>query len=227
MTLHLISHHLCPYVQRAAIALAEKGVSFQRTDIDLSNKPAWFLDISPLGKTPVLIVGDTPVFESAVILEFLEDTQAPALHPSDPLERAQHRGWIEFASSILNDIAGLYNASDHGTFVDKCASLAKKFARLEDEIGDGPFFFGSAFSLVDAAFGPVFRYFDTIDTVVEPGLFVGAPKVSEWRKLLAARPSVQAAVAADYQLRLREFLLKRDSEISSLLQKKSQKQSVY
>jgi glutathione S-transferase len=51
MTAHLklISHKLCPYVQRAVIALTEKGVSFERIDIDLANKPDWFLAISPLG----------------------------------------------------------------------------------------------------------------------------------------------------------------------------------
>ena len=74
--LKLISHKLCPYVQRAVIALTEKGVPFERIDIDLANKPDWFLKISPLGKTPVLVVGDKAIFESAVILEYLEETQA-------------------------------------------------------------------------------------------------------------------------------------------------------
>ena len=55
----LVSHALCPYVQRAAIVLAEKGVAFERRDIDLSNKPAWFLALSPLGKTPVLSLSFT------------------------------------------------------------------------------------------------------------------------------------------------------------------------
>src|SRR4051812_13364367 len=83
-SLKLVSHKLCPYVQRAVIALMEKGVPFERVDIDLANKPDWFLAISPLGKTPVLQVGDTAVFESAVILEYLEETQPNALHPADP-----------------------------------------------------------------------------------------------------------------------------------------------
>ena len=74
--LKLISHKLCPYVQRAVIALTEKGVAFERVDIDLAAKPDWFLKLSPLGKTPVLLVGEVPIFESAVILEYLEETQA-------------------------------------------------------------------------------------------------------------------------------------------------------
>src|SRR6266576_319478 len=94
--LRLISHKLCPYVQRAVIALTEKSVAFERIDIDLANKPDWFVAISPLGKTPVLQVGNTAIFESAVILEYLEETQSKPLHPADALVRAEHRAWIEF-----------------------------------------------------------------------------------------------------------------------------------
>src|SRR6201981_2113179 len=106
--LKLISHKLCPYVQRAVIALTEKGVAFERIDVDLANKPDWFLKITPLGKTPVLLVGEHAIFESAVILEYLEETQAHPLHPADALMRAEHRAWIEFGSAVLDDIAAFY-----------------------------------------------------------------------------------------------------------------------
>ena len=132
--LTLISHKLCPYVQRAVIVLTEKGVPFERRDVDLANKPDWFLRLSPLGKTPVLLVGDTAIFESAVIVEYLEDTQSPALHPADPLERAEHRAWIEFGSAILNDIAGLYGAPDEASFTVKVTALRTKFARVEERL---------------------------------------------------------------------------------------------
>src|SRR3569623_178071 len=106
--LTLVSHHLCPYVQRAAIALAEKGVAYERVYVDLADKPDWFKALSPLGKTPVLKVGATAIFESAVILEYLEETQPHPLHPKDALRRAEHRSMIEFGSAILNEIWGLY-----------------------------------------------------------------------------------------------------------------------
>ena len=70
----LVSHALCPYVQRAAIVLMEKGITFERRDVDLKNKPAWFIALSPLGKTPVLQVGDEAIFESAVICEYRDCT---------------------------------------------------------------------------------------------------------------------------------------------------------
>src|SRR5262249_49317712 len=106
--LKLISHKLCPYVQRAVIALSEKGVPFERIDVDLANKPDWFLKISPLGKVPALVVAsvdeETALFESNVICEFIEETQGGVnLHPRDPLERARHRAWMEFGSAILGD----------------------------------------------------------------------------------------------------------------------------
>ena len=83
--LQLISHSLCPYVQRAAIVLAEKKQPFERINIDLAHKPDWFMAISPLGKTPVLLVDGQPIFESSVICEYLDDTIAPALHLQNAL----------------------------------------------------------------------------------------------------------------------------------------------
>jgi glutathione S-transferase len=212
--LKLISHKLCPYVQRAVIALTEKGVAFERIDIDLANKPDWFLAVSPLGKTPELLVGDVAVFESAVILEYLEETQPKPLHPADPLRRAEHRAWIEFGSAVLNDIAGFYAAADEATFKAKTAQLEQRFARLESRVAASPWFDGENFSLVDAVFGPVFRYFDVFDDVADFGILAGKPKLQGWRKALAARPSVRAAVSADYPALLRDFLDRRNSWLS-------------
>jgi glutathione S-transferase len=214
--LKLISHKLCPYVQRAVIALTEKGVPFERVDVDLANKPDWFLKISPLGKTPVLQVGDAAIFESAVILEYLEETEPKPLHPADPLRRAEHRGWIEFGSAVLNDIAGLYSAPDEAAFKAKAAQLEARFARLEARVLASPWFDGEDFSLVDAVFGPVFRYFDVFDAIGDFGILSQKPKLARWREALAARPSVRGAVSAEYPALLRDFLTRRNSWISQL-----------
>ena len=214
--LKLISHKLCPYVQRAVIALTEKGVPFERIDIDLGNKPDWFLAISPLGKTPVLQVGDRAIFESAVILEYLEETQPKPLHPDDALTRAEHRAWIEFGSTVLNDIAGFYAAQDEATFNARTAQLQQRFVRLESRVAASPWFDGERFSLVDAVFGPVFRYFDVFDDIADFGILSGKPKLARWRNSLAARPSVRNAVSADYPALLREFIERRKSWLSGL-----------
>lgn len=212
--LTLISHNLCPYVQRASISLSEKSVDFERIDIDLANKPEWFKKISPLGKTPVLKVGENAIFESAVILEYLEETQKKPLHPKDPLKRAEHRAWMEFGSAILNDIAGFYSASDKTTFDVKTADLESKFQRLEQRLRKGKYFAGSKFSLVDTVFGPIFRYFDVFDTIGDFGILANKPKVKAWRAALKARPSIKSAVSEDYETLLLNFLIKRQSYLA-------------
>mgnify|MGYP003348584615 CR=1 FL=1 len=215
--LTLVSFDLFPYVQRAAIALAEKGVLFERRVVDLVNRPGWFKAISPLGKVPLLLVDNEVLFESSVIVEYLEDTQAPALHPEDPLTRARHRAWMEFGSSILADIWTIETTADAAAFSQKQALLKQKFERLEAQLEEGPYFAGARFCLVDAVFAPVFRYFDVFDRFVALGVFDGLPKVQRWREMLAARPSVRGAVIPDYEARLEAFLRRQKSHLASLM----------
>jgi glutathione S-transferase len=220
MRLALVSHDLCPYVQRAAIALAEKGVPFERVDIDLANKPDWFLELSPLGKVPLLRVGDDVIFESAVILEYLEETQPDPLLPAAPLARARHRAMIEFGSAVLNDIWVLETTPSREMFTARAAELEKKFARLESEV-EGPWFAGERFGLVDAVFGPVFRYFDLFDRVLDHGVLADKPKIAAWRAVLAARPSVRDAVVADYPERLARFVARQNGYLAQAMERKA------
>jgi len=213
--LALVSFKLCPYVQRAAIVLHEKGIAFERRWVDLANKPEWFRAVSPLGKTPVLLVDGEAVFESAVICEFLDDVFAPRLHPRDPLERARHRSWMEFGSSVLNTIAAFYNASDARTLDARREELRSRFAQLEQVIAaKGPYFAGEDFCMVDAVFAPVFRYFEVFGALGVGGFFDGLPRVQAWREALAHRPSVRASATEDYAKLLTQFVIERGSELS-------------
>jgi glutathione S-transferase len=217
--LTLVSHHLCPYVQRAAIALLEKTVPFQRINIDLAQKPDWFLEISPLGKVPLLRIrrsdsSQEVLFESSVICEYLEETRdGPRLHPADPLTRARHRGWMEFGSSILSDLWVYETTQDPAQLDAKRTVLASRFATIEAELASGPYFAGSDFCLVDAVYAPIFRYFDVFDTIGDSGIFTGLERLKTWRKALAERPSVKAAVEEDYPERLMAFLKRHDAAL--------------
>jgi glutathione S-transferase len=207
--LTLVSFDLCPYVQRAAIVLAEKGIPFRRVDIDLADKPDWFKAISPLGKVPLLKVGEEVLFESAVIVEYLEETTEPRLHPADPLARARHRAWMEFGASMLGDIWVIETTGDEAEFTARLATLRGKFERIEALPGLGPWFAGGRFSIVDAVFAPVFRYFDTFDRIAPLGVLDGLPKVAAWRAALVERPSVKGAVVPDYHERLAAFVARQ------------------
>jgi glutathione S-transferase len=214
----LISHLLCPYVQRAVIVLEEKGMPYERIDIDLANKPAWFLKVSPLGKTPVLLVDSQPIFESAVICEYLDEITLHRMHPDAPLQRARHRAWIEFASAALNAIGALYRAPDEACLAAKVDDLRQKFLQIEVELNSAaqhlPYFAGESFCMVDAAFAPVFRYFDVLDTVCDLGVFTHTPRLNAWREALQQRDSVRKAVRTDYPALLSEFLIQRKSALS-------------
>jgi glutathione S-transferase len=164
------------------------------------------------------LAGDVPIFEPAVILEYLEETQPNPLHPGDPLERARHRAWMEFGSATLNDIAGFYSAMGENAFAAKTTVLRSKFERLENEVGTGTYFDGDRFSLVDVVFGPVFRYFETFDRIGDFGILTGLSKVGKWRHALTDRPTVNEAVLPSYPGLLRRFVARRNSRMSKILE---------
>lgn len=215
----LISNILCPYTQRAAIQLAEKGLEARRTYIDLADKPDWFIQLSPLGKVPVLRVGDAAVFETAAICEYIEEAtidRAP-MWPVHALDRARHRAWAEFASTVIADVFGFYMAPDEAAFERKRSELAGRFAQLESRLaGAGPYFDGERFGLVDAAFAPIFRLLETFDQLADFHLLQGLPATAAYRLNLAVRPSVRSAVVPDYGQVFLLYLAGRESHMARL-----------
>lgn len=145
-----------------------------------------------------------------------ESQPGPKLHPADALTRARHRGWMEFGSSILSDLWALETTKDAAVFEEKRKAITEKFGRVEEVLGDGPLFAGAGFSLVDAVYAPIFRYFDTFDQIVGLGIFTDYPKVRAWRAALAVRPSVREAVTPEYPQLLRAFLQKYEAYMLTL-----------
>ncbi len=216
----LISHTLCPYVQRAVIALEEQGIKYKRMDIDLANKPDWFKKLSPLGKVPVLVVDDdTVIFESAVISEYINEVNQGPLLASEPLAKAKQRAWIEFASNTLNNIGQLYNAPNASDFGKAQTQLKQKWQTLEENLNTEGHFNANSdeqFSLVDAAFAPLFRYLPVLEKISGQSFLQHAPKVKIWADTLQKRSSVQQAVSAKYETQLTQFIAKRDSYLGQL-----------
>ncbi|MBB4606222.1 glutathione S-transferase [Xanthomonas arboricola] len=214
-TLTLISHPLCPFVQRAAIVLLEHDVAFERVDIDLHAKPDWFLALSPTGKVPLLRIGQpdgsvATLFESVVICDYLDETSgSTSLYPRDPLQRAQQRAWIEFAAPTFADAWQFLNASDQASADTASAAFRGKLQKLEQALGQGPYFAGPTFGMVDVVFAPLLRYFGLLDPQVCQPIFAGLPRIAAWRAALAARHSVALAVGDDYAERFQQHLLKQ------------------
>ncbi len=205
----LVSFDVCPYVQRSVITLEEKGVAYDIEYIDLGDPPEWFVAASPLGKVPILFVADEVLFGSAVINEYLDET-APGrrLHPDDPLRRARDRAWIEFTSTILADRNRMQHAQTERETRERAAGVRGKLARLEEQLGDGPFFHGEELSLVDAAVAPLLqRLAWCLELAPDLGALEGLPRVSAWSEALLAHESVRNSTVRDIRDRYFEYLL--------------------
>lgn len=204
--MRLISFKLCPFVQRSVITLIEKGVDYDITYIDLADPPQWFLDLSPFGKVPVLQVDDEILFESAVINEYLDEIHPPSLHPADPLRKALNRAWIEFGSALIMDQYHMMVADDQAAFETARDEVRSKLEQLEERLAEAPFFNGAHFSLVDAAFAPVFLRFDILEGWHAQALFDGLPRVTRWSESLLARPATRGSVVDDFDDLLRAYI---------------------
>jgi len=194
----LISFKLCPFVQRSVIALLEKQVDFDMTHIQLDDPPEWFKQVSPLGKVPVLMVGDTPVFESAVILEYLDEVYSPQLHPNDPLTKALHRSWIEYCSELIMTQYKMFTADTEEQYNEHKQNLENSFNRLIDVVDKtGPFFSGDKLSLIDATYAPLFMRLALVKKECSVELNLDQ-RLQAWSDALLALDSVKNSVVEDF-----------------------------
>jgi glutathione S-transferase len=198
MKLELISFKICPFVQRAVITLLEKNMKFDVNYIDIKHPPDWFLEISPFGKVPVLRVDGKVLFESAVIVEFLDEISPPSLHPADPFLKAENRAWIEFGSNLNMEQYGMLIAPDQVAYEEKYQALHKDLLRLEQQLGDGPYFNGDYFALVDAAYAPPLMRFAVIERYYDFNLLKDCPKIRAWQQVLLSRESVTQSVVPEF-----------------------------
>jgi len=208
----LISFKRCPYVQRCVMILREKNVEYDIEYIELSDRPDWFNELSPLGKVPVLEVtrddgSKVVLFESAVINEYLDEVTPGSLLPGDPLERAHSRAWCFFGTALLSDAGDITMARDEETLAGDLERLGKKLDRLEREIDTGPFFSGAEVSLVDAAFVPALQRLAWANEFHPAmAIFEGHPKVARWWAALADRESVVNSAVPDLRQRYKAYV---------------------
>ena len=211
MAIELISFKLCPFVQRAVITLKHKGIDFDVTYIDIADPPDWFLEISPLGKVPVLKVDGEILFESAVINEYLDDITGGELQPKDALARAKNRAWTEFASNLLGNLYVAKMAKDQEGCEKGLDQLAKLVGLLEEQLGEGPWFAGEEFTLADTSFAPFFWQDAVCDRKMSVLNEEKFPKTKAWADRLLALPEVQNSVVPEFESLYLTVLEKNDS----------------
>lgn len=185
-----------PYARKVRIVLREKGIVCE--EVSPANVYAAVTDKNPLGKVPVLELGDgTVLYDSVVIVEYLDALEdEPRLIPRAPLERALVRRFEALADGIADAVvlamveqrraAGMLDASvvakQHGKV---CAGLGAIAAAL----GQGVLPADGTFSLADAALLSALGYIG----LRAPELVEGIPSiVRDYQARFATRPSVAA-----------------------------------
>jgi glutathione S-transferase len=214
----LISFKLCPFVQKAVLTLLKKGIEFDIEYIDLENPPEWFTKISPLGKVPVVQVGDQVLFESSVIVEYLDEVYGDSLHPSDPLLKAQNRSWMEFGNECLMNGFQLIVAESEEGYKDLRNAMLGKLDQLEQQLGDSEFFNGADVSLVDLSFTPFFQRLEYLDEI-DPGLIDKQrhPKVHVWASRLLAMDLVAQSTVPEIKTMYTGMMKMRKGYLSTLM----------
>ncbi len=204
------------------ITLRAKNLGFKVTYIDLSDKPDWFLEISPHGKVPVLHVDNQTLFESNAIAEFLDEMETPHLHPNDPVKRARNRAWTDFVPDFAKGINAYYTKSRE-EFDAKVEGAPKVLQKLETALAeergnDGPYFNGPTMCLVDAAYAPFLQRFLMVEQFAQTGLLGDFPRVKAWAEALAASKIVNGSVHESFSDTFYGNLKKRGFYVGQLIE---------
>ncbi|XP_041366051.1 glutathione S-transferase U20-like [Gigantopelta aegis] len=148
----------CPFVQRAWIALLEKGVTFEYIEIDLYDKTEEFLSMNPRGLVPAITHKGKSVYESTVCIEYVDEAwpNDPALLPADPFERAQTRIWSDFVNKkIVPVFYSVLQNQDIGKQEEGKVSLMRHLETITKAMStEGPYFCGNHFGMVDIMLFP-------------------------------------------------------------------------
>ncbi len=203
------------------IVLRAKAIDFKVTYIDLRNKPEWFLQISPHGKVPVLVVDEQPLFESNAIAEYLDEVVPPRLHPEDPIKRARNRAWTDFVPDFAADLGGVYYCPSEEALPQRLEAARARLQKLETAIeeerdNDGPYFNGPSISLVDAAYAPFFQRFNLVEEKLQTGLLADFPRVRAWSDALLADPRITGSVHETFLEAFVGYLGRREAHAAKL-----------
>ena len=155
-------------------------------ECDLKNKSEELVTLNPYGKVPVLVDGDTVIYESAVINEYLDEKfPEVSLMPSDLAKRAEVRIWIDFCNTRLQAAAGNIR-HDHEVEKNK-KRLREHLETLEKRMA-GRDYIVDDYSLADITYVPFFTRQDSYRTSITDDL----PNVKRWRDTLLERPKVKS-----------------------------------
>lgn len=204
----IVSFKICPFVQRVTAALEAKAVPYEIEYISLSDKPQWFLDLSPAGQVPLLITeSGQALFESDAIVEYLDEVTAPLIAGVTPERRAVDRAWSYQASKHYLVQCSAMQSKDRETLAERSAKLNKAFERAEKQLGGGPYFNGDQLGNVDIAWLPLLHRAEIIERHSGYDFLSGYPKIKAWQVALMDTGLANRSVSEDFDDAFAAFYL--------------------
>lgn len=204
----IVSFKICPFVQRVTALLEAKKVPYDIEFISLSDKPQWFLDISPTGQVPLLITeAGEALFESDAIVEYIEEVTPPLVADVSPVQRAQDRAWSYQASKHYLVQCSTMQSKNKSVLAERQAKLTKAFEKAERKLGEGPFFNGETLGNVDIAWLPLLHRAQIVKEHTGYDFFTDYPKVRAWQSALAGTGLYVQSVADDFEETFSDFYL--------------------
>lgn len=208
----IVSFKICPFVQRVTALLEAKNLPYDVSYISLKDKPQWFLDISPTGQVPVLITDEgMPLFESDAIVEYLDEISARLQEGLGPTERAIHRAWSYQASKHYLVQCSIMQSKDSMTLCERMKKLQAAFARVEKQLGEGPFFDGKTVGNVDIAWITLLHRASIVMDHSGFDMLEGYPKTKAWQRALLATGIPQKSVVDDFENVFSKFYLSENT----------------
>jgi len=204
----VVSFKICPFVQRVTALLEAKGVPYEVEYISLTDKPQWFLDISPNGQVPVLITDSgQALFESDAIVEYIEEAFS-ALQPGIPLEtKATNRAWSYLASKNYLVQCSAQRSPDKDVLQERSDKLGKAFDRIEKQLGGTTYFGGETIGMVDVAWLPLLHRADIVEQHSGYDFIGDRPKLKAWQQTLLSDDLAEKSVAPDFKEAFSNFYL--------------------
>ena len=187
-----------PNCQRVKVVLEEKKIPYETVNVDLragEQKTPDYLKINPYGKVPAIADGDTVLYESCIINEYLDEKYpATRLMPTDPGTRAKARILVDFGLTQMDsaytklrmEMTKDEKERNQETLNAAKEDIKKRLQRLEQELGDKEYLMGN-FSLVDADLIPRFTRLEGFGVLPDPSL----PRLGKYLQRMKDRPSVK------------------------------------
>lgn len=156
------------YSHRVRIVLAEKGVTVDIEDFDSKSVTQEILEANPYGTLPTLVDRDLALYESKVIMEYLDERfPHPPLLPVYPVARAQSRLWIHRIEKDWCTLMDTIIASpDTKKAENGRKELKESIVGISDIFAEMPFFMSEEFTLVDCCLAPMFWRLPQLDISV-------------------------------------------------------------